>query len=65
VASDLLECVGKNDKNYLKYSITVRKQESTESPSSYHNEGKKAHHMFSNTEEALTVLIHLQQYGAP
>jgi hypothetical protein len=61
VASDLLDCAGKNDKNYLKYSITVRKQESTESPFSYHNKGKTAHHMPSNTEVALTVLIPLQK----
>jgi len=49
------------DKNCLKYSITVKKQESTESPFPYHNKGKTAHHMPSNTEVALTVLIQLQK----
>jgi hypothetical protein len=61
VASDLLECAGKNDKNYLKYSITVNKQESTTSPFPYQNKGKTAHHMPSNTVVALTVLIQLQK----
>jgi hypothetical protein len=65
VASDLLECPGRNDKNFLKYSVTVRKQESTERPSSYHNKVKTTHHMLSNTEIALTVLIQLQKYAAP
>jgi len=61
VASGLLECAGKNVKNYLKYTITVKKQESTESPFSYHNKGKTACQMPSNKEVALTVLIQLQK----
>ena len=65
MASDLLECAGKNDKNYLKYSITVKKQESIERPFPYQYKGKTAHHMPSKTEVALTVLIQLQKYGAP
>jgi hypothetical protein len=54
VVSDLLDCAEKNDKNYFKYSITVKKQESTESPFPYYKKGKTAHHMPSNTEVALT-----------
>jgi hypothetical protein len=53
--------LGKMTKNYLKYSVTVRKQEPTESPSSYHNKEKIAHHKLSNKEVALTTLIQLQQ----
>jgi hypothetical protein len=62
MASGLLERAEKNDKNFLKYIVTVRKQDSTESPLSYRNKGKKAHHMHSNTKVTLTVLIQLQRY---